>query len=190
MNEIRAITVFSGSSFGNEESYREGAIALGKAIGDRGIRLVYGGGAKGLMGAVSKSAAEKTEVIGILPDGMNVPSVVEKMTYGRLIIVKDIHERKKMMYDLADAFIALPGGIGTLEELAEIYTWRQLEYHKKNIGLLNINGFWNPIISWLDKATEDGFISKKARDILIVEDDIEKLLDRLMKENKEVDHKL
>lgn len=190
MNEIRTITVFSGSSFGNDESYRESAIALGNAIGDRRIRLVYGGGAKGLMGAVSKSAAEKTEVIGVLPEAMNIPSVVERMTYGRLLIVKNMHERKKTMYELADAFIALPGGIGTLEELAEIYTWRQLEYHRKNIGLLNINGFWDPFINWLDKATDDGFISKKARDILIVEDDIERLLERLIKENKEIDHKL
>lgn len=170
--------------------YREKAIALGRAIGERGIKLIYGGGAKGLMGAVSKSAAEKTDVIGILPESMNVPSVVDNMTYGKLILVKNIHERKKTMYDLADAFIALPGGIGTLEEFAEIYTWRQLEYHKKNIGLLNINGFWDSLIMWLDKATDDGFISKRARDILIVEDDIDRLLERLISENKEVDHKL
>lgn len=190
MNKIETITVFSGSSFGNDAIYRDGAIALGNAIGERGIKLVYGGGAKGLMGAVSKSAAERTEVIGVLPEAMNIKSVVERMNYGRLIIVKDMHERKKMMYELADAFIALPGGIGTLEELSEIYTWRQLEYHNKNIGLLNINGFWDSLINWLDKAANEGFMSRKARDILIVEDDINRLLDRLQSENKEVDHKL
>mgnify|MGYP004517319311 FL=1 len=190
MGNIKSVAVFAGSSFGLDDCFRKSAEELGRAIGEKKIKLIYGGGAKGLMGVVSRCASENSEVIGVLPESMNIPSVVKEMNYGRLVLVKNMHERKKLMYDLSDGFIALPGGIGTVEELAEIYTWRQLEYHQKNIALLNTNGFWDPFIEFLDKATALGFISEKVRDLLIVESDAEKLLYRMNNERKAIDHKL
>ena len=157
----------------------------------KGITLVYGGGGKGLMGTIAASVRENGgHVIGILPEAMDIPSVRKNSQETELIIVPGMHERKKAMYERADAFIALPGGIGTIEELSEIYTWRQLGYHEKNIGLLNISGYWDPFLEMLDKGVEEGFISSPVRSIVIAENNPETLIDRLEKESFELPSKL
>ena len=180
METIRSIAVFSGASFGNKPEYREAAAALGKAIGNKGLTLIYGGGYCGLMGAIAETAGKAgSHVIGVLPEAMNTKDVRLKDVETELIIVPDMHERKRRMYELADAFIAAPGGIGTMEELSEIYTWRQLGYHRKNIGLYNPCGYWDPFIRMIDKGTLEGFISEEVRSILIVESNPERLLEKL-----------
>ena len=189
--KLRRLAVFCGSSCGRDAAYTESAEALGKAMAERDITLVYGGGGKGLMGCIAKSVRENGgNVLGILPEAMNVPEVRKNAMETELIIVSGMHERKKAMYDAADGFIAMPGGIGTLEEISEIYTWRQLGYHKKNVALLNTSGYWNSLLSFLDRGTEDGFISQPVRNLLIVEDSSERLLDRLEKESAAIPPKL
>lgn len=180
METIRSIAVFSGASFGNKPEYREAAAALGKAIGNKGLTLIYGGGYCGLMGAIAETAGKAgSHVIGVLPEAMNTKDVRLKDVETELIIVPDMHERKRLMYELADAFIAAPGGIGTMEELSEIYTWRQLGYHSKNIALYNPYGYWDPFIRMIDRGNQEGFISEAVRNILIVESDPERLLEKL-----------
>lgn len=180
METIRSIAVFSGASFGNKPEYKEAAVALGKAIGNKGLTLIYGGGYCGLMGAIAETAGKAgSHVIGVLPEAMNTKDVRLKDVETELIIVPDMHERKSRMYGLADAFIAAPGGIGTMEELSEIYTWRQLGYHSKNIALYNPCGYWDPFIRMIDRGTQEGFISEEVRNILIVESDPERLLEKL-----------
>ena len=180
METIRSIAVFSGASFGNKPEYREAAAALGKAIGNKGLTLIYGGGYCGLMGAIAETAGKAgSHVIGVLPEAMNTKDVRLKDVETELIIVPDMHERKSRMYGLADAFIAAPGGIGTMEELSEIYTWRQLGYHSKNIALYNPCGYWDPFIRMIDRGNQEGFISEEVRSILIVESDPERLLEKL-----------
>ncbi len=180
MDEIKAIAVFSGSAFGNDDLYREAAAKLGREIAERSITLVYGGGYCGLMGTVAETVYERGgKVIGVLPETMNTESVTKKRVESELMIVPDMHERKRTMYSLSDAFIALPGGIGTMEELMEIYTWRQLGIHECNIGLLNVKGYWNPLLDMLDKAVSEGFLSKEVKDILIVESEAGKLVEML-----------
>ena len=180
METIRSIAVFSGASFGNKPEYKEAAVALGKAIGIKGLTLIYGGGYCGLMGAIAETAGKAgSHVIGVLPEAMNTKDVRLKDVETELIIVPDMHERKSRMYGLADAFIAAPGGIGTMEELSEIYTWRQLGYHSKNIALYNPCGYWDPFIRMIDRGNQEGFISEAVRNILIVESDPERLLEKL-----------
>ena len=184
---IASVAVFAGSSFGTDPEYSKAAAQLGKAIARRGLRLVYGGGYRGLMGTLAENvSADGGYVTGVLPAAMDTALVKLKRVETELLVVPDMHERKSTMYSLADAFIALPGGIGTLEELSEIYTWKQLGFHSKNVGLLNVNGFWDPLITLLDRMTRQGFLSEEARSVLIAESDIEKLLDRLSAEERSV----
>ena len=191
MSKIKRIAVFCGSSFGKEDEYSENAIRLGLEMVKRSISLVYGGGAKGLMGVIAETVHENGgHVIGVLPESMNKPSVRLKAVEDEMIIVPDMHERKKRMYEEADAFIAMPGGIGTIEEISEIYTWRQLGYHDKNIALLNTLGYWNPFIRMLDEGFEKGFIGKEVRNLLITEENPSILLDRLQSEKYTVPEKL
>ena len=188
---IRNIAVFCGSSSGAREEYRESALELGAAIAGKGFGLVYGGGGKGLMGVVARAVRENGgRVIGVLPKAMDVPSVRKDSVETELMIVNGMHERKETMYSLADAFIAMPGGIGTLEEIAEIYTWRQLGYHNKNIGLLNTSGYWDDLIAFLDKGKNEGFISEEVRRLLITESDPMILLERLENESFQIPSKL
>ena len=185
------IAVFAGSSAGNDPAFQEAAAALGRAMAQRGIALVYGGGFRGLMGTLADSvSASGGYVTGVLPESMDNERVRLKAVESELIIVPGMHERKSLMYSLSDAFIAFPGGIGTLEELSEIFTWKQLGSHSKNIGLLNVSGFWDPLLSLLDSMTGQGFLSEAVRDSLIVETDIEKLLDRLSAEEHPVPAKI
>lgn len=188
---INRIAVFCGSSSGNNPIYKERASLLGKEIAAKGIGVVYGGGNKGLMGEIAHSVYNAgSEVIGVLPESMNIPSVTDNAVHTELIIVKNMHERKQKMYSLSDGFIAMPGGIGTIEELSEIYTWRQLGYHKCNIALYNINGFWDLFIKQLEHATSEGFISKEVLDTLIVESNPTLLLEKLEKKPEELPSKI
>lgn len=185
MDRIRSITVFCGSSDGKDEAYREAAARLGKLMADKDISLVYGGGSRGLMGIIAETVHNAGgHVTGVLPESMNTSAVRQKSVESEMIIVPDMHERKKTMYALGDAYIAMPGGIGTMEELCEIYTWRQLRYHSKNIGLLNTSGYWDPFIAMLDRGFSDGFISEAVRNIIIADEDPERLIERLGSENR------
>lgn len=191
MKQVKSIAVFCGSSDGKREEYAQYARSLGIEMARKGIALVYGGGNRGLMGVIARAVRENGgRVIGVLPKAMDIPSVRNNSVENEIIIVSDMHERKKTMYEKADAFIAMPGGIGTIEEISEIYTWRQLQYHDKNIGLLNIAGYWNKFLSMLDTGASEGFISEKVRNLLIVEPEPVKLIERLESENYTVPSKL
>lgn len=185
------IAVFCGSTMGNKEIYRERTIELGKTMVNEGASLVYGGGNRGLMGVLAHTVSDGGgHVTGVLPKAMNIESVTRGAAGGETIIVENMHERKKKMYDMADGFIALPGGIGTFEEFCEIYTWRQLGYISGNIALYNVNDYYNPFLVLLDKAVEEGFLMKAVRDILIVSDDPEYIITHLRQDRRELPSKL
>jgi uncharacterized protein (TIGR00730 family) len=160
-NTISSICVYCGSSPGNDAAYLEAGRALGTSIGAAGLRLVYGGGTKGIMGAVADSAmASGGKVTGIIPRFLMNKEATENAlgALDRLVITDDMHQRKHQMFEEADAFVTLPGGIGTLEEVIEIMTWAQLGRHTKPIVLVNINGFWDPLKVLLDHMRDAGFI--------------------------------
>jgi uncharacterized protein (TIGR00730 family) len=151
---------------------------VGSGLAVRDIGLVYGGGRLGLMGAVADAALEAGgEVIGVIPRGL-VGRELAHPGVTELRVVESLHERKAQMAELADGFIALPGGLGTLEELAEVASWAQLELHAKPIGLLGLAGYWEPLLGWLDRAVTEGFISVEHRRIVAADADLDALLDR------------
>ncbi|WOK99162.1 hypothetical protein Cni_G07874 [Canna indica] len=165
-SRFRRICVFCGSQCGKKASYQEAAIELGKELVKSGIDLVYGGGSIGLMGLVSHAVHDGgRHVLGSMYE--LIYSQLTGGTVGEVRAVSDMHERKAEMARQADAFIALPGGYGTLEELLEVITWAQLGIHKKPVGLLNVDGFYNSLLSFIDMAVEEGFISQAARHIII-----------------------
>ena len=191
MDKIEAIAVFCGSSYGKDESYRKKAEELGKALALHGITLVYGGGNRGIMGTIAHSVHENGgKVIGVLPKAMVKDSVTKGAVQDELIVEKDMHKRKARMYSLSQGFIAMPGGIGTMEEILEIFTWRQLGYTKANVGLYNVGGYWDSFLDMLDKAVTEGFLSPEVRNALIVEDNPEILLGRMEKEETSLPDKL
>ena len=191
MDKIEAIAVFCGSSYGKDESYRKKAEELGKALALHGITLVYGGGNRGIMGTIAHSVHENGgKVIGVLPKAMVKDSVTKGAVQDELIVEKDMHKRKARMYSLSQGFIAMPGGIGTMEEILEIFTWRQLGYTKANVGLYNVGGYWDSFLDMLDKAVTEGFLSPEVRNALIVEDNPEVLLERMEKEETSLPDKL
>lgn len=191
MKDNFTIAVFCGSTMGNSQIYREKTIELGKAMLREGASLVYGGGNRGLMGVLAHTVSDGGgHITGVLPKAMNRESVTRGSASGETIIVGSMHERKKTMYDMADGFIALPGGIGTFEEFCEIYTWRQLGYTKGNIALFNANGYYDPFLDLLDRAVEEGFVMKAVRDILIVSDDPEYIIRHIKEDSEELPDKL
>ncbi|XAR59984.1 hypothetical protein NMG60_11033188 [Bertholletia excelsa] len=153
-SKFRRICVFCGSSPGNKSSYKDAALELGRELVSRNIDLVYGGGSIGLMGLVSQA---------VYDGGRHITGV----TVGEVKAVADMHQRKAEMARHSDAFIALPGGYGTLEELLEVIAWAQLGIHDKPVGLLNVNGYYNSLLTFIDKAVEEGFIIPSARHIII-----------------------
>lgn len=176
---MKYISVFCGSSSGNETIFTEQAAILGKTIAQKGYGIVYGGAHVGLMGSLAEGAlSEGGEVIGVMPDFLKAKELEHKRLT-RLHIVETMHERKAMMNDLSDAVIALPGGYGTMEELFEMLTWAQLSIHKKPIGLLNIEGFYDPLIDMSKRMIEKGFLKKEYEELLIVANSSEILLDRM-----------
>ncbi|CAN6298165.1 unnamed protein product [Urochloa humidicola] len=176
---VRTICVFCGSRPGNRPSFSAAALDLGKQLVERQINLVYGGGSGGLMGLVSKAVHDGgRHVLGVIPSAL-LPEEVSGETLGEVKVVRDMHERKSEMARHADAFIALPGGYGTIEELLEIIAWAQLGIHNKPVGLLNVDGYYNSLLSLFDKGVEEGFIDTKARNIFILADTAAELLNKL-----------
>ncbi|SHE64175.1 hypothetical protein SAMN02745157_0614 [Kaistia soli DSM 19436] len=172
------LCVFCGSNEGFRPEYRNAAVALGTTIAAHDAALVYGGSKVGLMGAVADAVlAAGGTVIGIIPQAL-VDKEVAHHGLTELHIVGSMHERKAKMADMAEGFVALPGGIGTLEELFEIWTWAQLGYHGKPVGVLDIAGFYGKLLAFLDHQAEEGFMRQEHRDMLIVEDDPERLIQR------------
>jgi len=185
MNIINNLAIFCGSSKGNNSLYSKAAIEVGTFIAKNNMKLIYGGGNIGLMGLVAVSAKENgAQVIGVLPKRLNLPQVCNKEVETERIITEDMHQRKNEMYKRSDAFIAMPGGIGTYEEFFETYTWLQLNIHKKPIGLLNIDNFYTPLYDFLISAYEKGFMKKEILDVLCISDNIQNLVD--MMKNKEL----
>jgi len=175
----RSICVFCASSRGRDERYLDAAHAFGRLLAKRGQRLVYGGGRVGLMGALADGAlAGGGEVIGVIPE-MMVGRELAHEGIGDLRVVGSMHERKATMADLADAFVALPGGIGTLEELFEVWTWGQLGLHRKPCGVLDVGGYYSRLLDFLAHAHDSGFIGGDTMKLLVVERDPERLLDEL-----------
>lgn len=176
--QLERITVFTGSSPGRGEAYLAAARAVGTRLAERGIGVVYGGGNVGLMGAVATSAREAGgEVIGVMPKALLNKEVAHR-DLSSFEIVPDMHARKMRMADLADGFVALPGGIGTLEEFFEAWTWLQLGIHAKPIALYDVDGFWQPALAMLDRLAAEGFVARDFRDGLLVVTDPDELVDR------------
>ena len=175
---LRRICVFCGASPGRGDRYVELARSVGRGLAERGIGLVYGGGRVGLMGTVADAAlAAGGEVIGVIPRRL-VDLELAHPGLTELRVVETLHERKATMAGLADGFVALPGGLGTLEELSEVASWAQLELHTKPIGLLGPDEYWAPLLAWLDHAVEEGFISPSHRLLLQRDADLAALIAR------------
>ncbi|HEY0781365.1 MAG TPA: TIGR00730 family Rossman fold protein [Thermoanaerobaculia bacterium] len=171
--------MFCGSSAGRSPLYRQAAARLGTQLAERGLGLVYGGASVGLMGAVADAAlAGGGEVLGVLPDRLFDREVAHP-GLTELLLVGSMHERKARMAEMADGFLALPGGIGTLDELFEIWTWAQLGLHAKPIGLLDIGGYFQPLLAFLDHQVREGFLHPSHRALATVDADLPRLLDRL-----------
>ena len=180
MTAVRRIAVFCGSSHGRRPAYAAAARAVGTGLAERGIGTVYGGGNVGLMGILADAAlAAGGEVIGVIPESL----MAKELGHGSvttLHVVRSMHERKALMADLSDAFLALPGGFGTYEEILEITTWAQLGLHAKAFGLLDVEGFYQPLLAQFARAVEDGFIRPDQRALLAVESDPQAMIERLL----------
>lgn len=179
MNTLSSVAVFCGSSEGNDTKIISQAILLGETLAKREITLVYGAAKIGIMGKVAKGALNhKGKVIGVIPEFLKKKEVVH-LGLHELITTDNMHERKLKIHELSDGFIALPGGFGTFEELFEIITWAQLGLHQKPIGLLNSNGFYNDLIKMLETMTLKGFLKMENLNLLIVDNSIDSLLDKM-----------
>ncbi|SFW42468.1 hypothetical protein SAMN04489730_0229 [Amycolatopsis australiensis] len=175
---MRRICVFCGSSMGFSPRYAEQAAALGKLLAQRGIGLVYGGASVGTMGAVADAAlAAGGEVIGVIPEALSSVEIAHA-GLSELHVVADMHERKAKMAALSDGFLALPGGAGTLEELFEVWTWAQLGLHGKPIGLVDVDGYYAPLMAFADHMVTEGFLKADYRSLLLTDPDPAALLDR------------
>jgi uncharacterized protein (TIGR00730 family) len=178
VSDLRSICVFCGASTGRDPRYAAAATSVGRTLAERGIELVYGGGRLGLMGAVADAALTAGgRVTGVIPAGL-VERELAHRGVTELRIVSTLHERKAVMAELSDGFLALPGGLGTLEELAEVLSWAQLGLHRKPIGALDVGGFFGPLVGHLDHAAREGFVSEDHRDLLLVDVDLDRLLSR------------
>lgn len=179
MNKLKSITLFCGSREGNDAKILSEAKQLGKILAEENITLVYGAAKVGVMGIVAETAlSHHGKVIGVIPEFLKLKEVVH-LGLSELITTTNMHERKLKMHDLSDGFITLPGGYGTFEELFEIITWSQLGLHQKPIGLLNINGFYDDLIKMLEQMVVKGFLKMEHLSLLIVENNIEALLQRM-----------
>ena len=178
MPGITSICVFCGSADGEGPDYLDSAAEMGRAIAARGLTLVYGGGNIGTMGALARAAMEAGgRVVGVIPRMLH--EAVDPLDTSELVVVRDMHERKAEMQRRADAFVAMPGGIGTFEEFFEIWTWRYLGYHAKPVGILNAHGFYDELIAFLAAVRDRGFIRPAIFDDLVVAGRPEEMLDLL-----------
>ena len=179
MQGLRRVCVYCGSSDAVRDEYRETARGMGRALAGRGLTLVFGGGGTGLMGALADAVLQAGgHVVGVIPQGFNTPKLAHN-GLTELRVVSSMHERKAVMADLADAFVALPGGFGTFEELFEILTWAQVGLHQRPIGVLNALGYFDPLLALIEHARREGFIYAEHRSLLISEPDPGTLLDRM-----------
>lgn len=171
-----SLCVYCGSRTGADPAYRDAAVAVGTLIGRGGWQLVYGGGRAGLMGLVADAAlAANARVVGVIPSSL-MERELGHVGLHELHVVETMHERKHMMAERSDAFLALPGGIGTFEELFEVWTWRQLGYHDKPLGLLNVGGYYDTLLDFLDLTERQGFVNSAQRQLLQVDSEPERLL--------------
>ncbi|HYJ93110.1 MAG TPA: TIGR00730 family Rossman fold protein [Vicinamibacterales bacterium] len=176
---LQRVCIFCGSSTGMRREYREAAEAIAIQLARRRVDVVFGGGCVGLMGIVADTAlAHGGHVIGVIPSAMVAREIAHR-GLPDLRIVSSMHERKALMASLSDAFIALPGGFGTFEEFFEVVTWTQLGLHRKPCGLLNVAGYYDPLVALFDRAVSDGFIRAENRGIVVTESDPEALIHRL-----------
>ena len=179
MPELSSICVFCGSNAGAQAAYLEAAEAVGRGLAQRGVRVVYGGGKVGMMGAVADAArAAGGEVVGVIPQAI-FDLEIGHTGLDDLRVVGSMHERKALMAELSDAFIALPGGVGTLEELFEVYTWAQLGIHSKPLGLIDVADYYRPLVVFLDHAVQERFLRAETRTLLAVSDGLDDLLAQL-----------
>lgn len=176
MSEISHLTVFTGSATGADLGYQREVRRLGTQLAHEGIGVVFGGGRVGLMGHIADAALEAGgEAHGVIPDVL-VEREAAHPGLTRLDVVADMHERKRRMAEHGDAFIALPGGMGTLEEFFEAWTWQYLNIHHKPVGLYNIGGFWDPLLAMVDHMVAEGFMAEWRRDALVISDEPQELI--------------
>ncbi|KFF07929.1 LOG family protein [Chryseobacterium luteum] len=176
---MKSITVFCGSSFGTDDIFKEQAFLLGQTLAKQDIQLIYGGADVGLMGAVADGTlSEGGKATGVLPHFLQSKEIAHK-NLTELILVETMHERKTKMNDLCDGVIVLPGGYGTLEEFFEMITWAQLGLHKKPIGILNIDGFYDDLIKLVQTMVDKGFLKQVNRDMLLINNSIDELLEKM-----------
>ncbi len=176
---MKSIVVFCGSSEGNDPQIVEAAAELGRTLAQRKITLIYGGAKIGVMGKIAQNALDfNGEVIGVIPDFLKKKEVFHS-GLNRLIITENMHERKLKMHELSEGIITLPGGYGTLEELFEMITWAQLGLHQKPIGILNTNGFYDDLLQLIRKMVRLGFLKKENYDMILVDDDVNGLLQKM-----------
>ena len=179
ITNLRSICVFCGSSTGKHPEYAEAARQAGRYFAENEITLVYGGGHLGLMGIIADGALEAGgKVIGVIPDALAVVEVAHS-SLTELIIVKTMHDRKAKMASLSDGFLALPGGFGTFEEFCEVITWSQLDIHRKPCGLLNVRGYYNPMLALFDLAETEGFLKERYRKMVLDGNDLDELIARM-----------
>lgn len=178
-SKFKRVCVFCGSNSGNRQVFSDAAIELGDELVKRKIELVYGGGSVGLMGLISQKVYDGgCHVLGVIPKAL-MPLEISGQTVGEVRTVVDMHERKAVMAKESDAFIALPGGYGTMEELLEMITWSQLGIHKKPVGLLNVDGYYNCLLALFDNGVEQGFIKPGARDIVVSAPTAKELMEKM-----------
>lgn len=181
MNSITSVCVFCGSNIGHKPEYASAARAVGAMLARQGLTLVYGGGSVGLMGVVADAALQAGgRVVGVIPHALQLKELGH-LGLSELHVVDTMHERKSRMTDLADAFIALPGGLGTFEEIFEIITWAILGIHAKPCGFLNVAGYYDSLIRFLDESVSNGFVRVEHREMLLVGNEPGSLLDRIRK---------
>ncbi|MDP2308771.1 MAG: TIGR00730 family Rossman fold protein [Pseudomonadota bacterium] len=177
---MRRLCVFCGSASGVRPAYAASAHALVDSLARRGMGLVYGGGSVGIMGILADAAlARGVPVDGVIPRHLDEREIGHK-SLTRLHVVESMHERKAMMAELSDGFLALPGGIGTLEELFEVYTWGQLGLHKKPVAVLDVEGYYRPLVEFLDHSTTEGFLRPEHRAFLLAGSEVDPLLDAMI----------
>jgi len=176
---MKSICVFCGSSDTVHADYFAGARSLGRTLAERGIRLIYGGGKTGLMGAVADGVLEAGgDVVGVIIPSMNTVALAH-IGLTQMDVVDGMHARKARMHELADSYIALPGGLGTFDELFETVTWAQTGAHEKPVGLLNVKNYYAPLLAAIDHAVQEGFVFQEHRDVLFCESDVNTLLDKM-----------
>lgn len=177
---MKRVAVFCGANRGANDGYEETARKLGTALAGHGRGIVYGGGGTGMMGALSRAAMTAGgEVIGVIPESL-VRAEVANKSITELRVTPTMHERKAMMYGLADGFIVLPGGIGTMDELFETLVWLHLGYHRKPVGLLNVGGFFDGLVTFLEHMRSEGFLRAAVRDLVLIESSMDTLIERML----------